>query len=53
LELFEKIGIHDVTVKRLGVKDEFAEHATQAELRSMYGIDEDGIADAVRKMMGK
>jgi 1-deoxy-D-xylulose-5-phosphate synthase len=53
LELFEKSGLHDVRVKRLGVKDEFAEHATQAELRSMYGIDEDGIADAVRKMAGK
>ena len=53
LELFEKVGIHDVRVKRLGIKDEFAEHATQAELRSMYGIDEVGIANAVRKMTGK
>ncbi|MDO9529909.1 MAG: 1-deoxy-D-xylulose-5-phosphate synthase [Syntrophales bacterium] len=53
LELFEKAGIYDVTVKRLGIKDEFVEHATQTELRSMYGIDEDGIANTVRKMMGK
>jgi 1-deoxy-D-xylulose-5-phosphate synthase len=53
LEMFEKAGIYDVTVKRLGIRDEFAEHATQTELRSMYGIDEDGIAKTVRKMMGK
>jgi len=53
LELFEKAGIYDVAVKRLGIKDEFVEHATQAELRSIYGIDEDGIADAARKMMDR
>jgi 1-deoxy-D-xylulose-5-phosphate synthase len=53
LELFEKAGIYGVSVTRLGIEDEFAEHATQTELRSMYGIDEDGIAKTVRKMMGK
>jgi len=53
LELFERAEIYGVTVKRLGIKDEFAEHATQTELRSMYGIDEDGITNTVRKMMGK
>ena len=53
LELFEMMGIYNVTIKRLGIKDEFAEHATQAELRSMYCIDEDGIASAARKMMYK
>ena len=52
LELFEKAGIYDVAVTRLGIKDEFVEHATQAELRSIYGIDEDGIANTVRKMTG-
>ncbi len=53
LEFFEKAGIYDIAVKRLGIKDEFAEHATQAELRSIYGIDEEGIADTVRRMLGK
>ena len=51
LELFEKSDIRDITIKRLGIKDEFVEHATQAELKSMYSIDEDGIVKAARKMM--
>jgi 1-deoxy-D-xylulose-5-phosphate synthase len=51
LELFEQEGIHDVRVKRLGIADEFAAHATQTELRSMYGIDEEGIIRAVRQMI--
>jgi 1-deoxy-D-xylulose-5-phosphate synthase len=51
LELFEKRGIHDVYIKRLGIPDEFVSHATQAELRSLYGIDEAGILRAVRSML--
>ncbi len=51
LELFEQQGIRDVRVRRLGIADEFAAHATQAELRSLYGIDEAGILQAVRQMI--
>jgi len=51
LELFEEKGIHDVIVKRLGIKDKFVEHASQKELRRMYGIDEEGIMGAARSMM--
>ncbi len=51
LELFEERGIHDVILKRLGVRDAFVEHATQAELRRMLGIDEEGIMAAVRQMI--
>ena len=51
LELFEQMGIYDVQVKRLGVPDEFVAHATQAEQRSLYGIDEAGIIRAVRSMI--
>jgi 1-deoxy-D-xylulose-5-phosphate synthase len=51
LEQLEALDIHDVVVKRLGIRDEFVEHATQAELRRMHGIDEEGIAAAVRQMM--
>jgi 1-deoxy-D-xylulose-5-phosphate synthase len=51
MELFEENGIHDVIVKRLGIKDKFVEHASQKELRSMYGIDEEGIIAAARSMM--
>jgi 1-deoxy-D-xylulose-5-phosphate synthase len=53
LEMFEERGIHDVAVKRLGIRDEFAEHASQAELRKTYGIDEDSIVAAARSMMGR
>jgi 1-deoxy-D-xylulose-5-phosphate synthase len=51
LEAFEQMGIHDVQVKRLGVDDEFVPHATQAELRSRYGIDEAGIIRAARSIL--
>ncbi|MFB3925952.1 MAG: 1-deoxy-D-xylulose-5-phosphate synthase [Syntrophales bacterium] len=51
LELFERKNICGIAVKRLGVPDEFAEHATQAELRSMYGIDAEGIALSARKFI--
>ena len=50
LELFAEKGVSGVSVRRLGVPDEFAPHATQKELRRMYGIDAVGIAAAVREM---
>ncbi len=51
LELFEDAGISGVTVKRLGIGDEFVDHGTQAQLRKKHGIDATGIAKAVRKIM--
>ncbi len=51
LEFLEENDIHGIQVKRLGIRDEFAEQATQAEQRRLYGIDEQGIAAAVRSMM--
>jgi 1-deoxy-D-xylulose-5-phosphate synthase len=51
LEMFEQAGIHDVRVKRLGIEDAFVPHATQAELRSIHGIDDAGIMRAVRSML--
>ncbi|HVO67368.1 MAG TPA: 1-deoxy-D-xylulose-5-phosphate synthase [Syntrophales bacterium] len=50
LELFEKKGIRDIIIKRLGIKDEFVEHASQAELRRMHGIDEEGIIEAAHSL---
>ena len=43
--------MHDIIVKRLGIKDKFVEHATQKELRRMCGIDEEGIMEAARSVM--
>jgi 1-deoxy-D-xylulose-5-phosphate synthase len=53
LELLEERGVFGVKVMRLGITDEFVEHATQDELRAKYGIDESGIAEAARKLMKK
>jgi 1-deoxy-D-xylulose-5-phosphate synthase len=52
LEMFEARGLAGIEVKRLGIRDEFVEHASQAELRHRYGIDEDGILEAARKLAG-
>jgi 1-deoxy-D-xylulose-5-phosphate synthase len=51
LELFMEKGLTGVTIRRLGIPDEFAQHATQKELRRLYGIDAEGIAAAVREML--
>jgi 1-deoxy-D-xylulose-5-phosphate synthase len=51
LELLAEKGIAGVRVRRLGIPDEFAQHATQRELRRLYGIDAEGIAQAVREML--
>ena len=52
LEMLEQAGLAGIEVKRLGIPDEFVEHATQAEMRRKYGIDEDGILEAARKLAG-
>lgn len=51
LELFEARDIRGIRVKRLGIDDSFVEHAAQAELRRMHGIDAQGIAAAVEKLI--
>jgi 1-deoxy-D-xylulose-5-phosphate synthase len=50
LELFQERGLISVQVKRLGIPDIFVEHGPQALLREKYGIDENGIAEGVKKM---
>jgi 1-deoxy-D-xylulose-5-phosphate synthase len=51
LELLAQKNITGVRIKRLGIPDEFVEHATQAQLRQKYGIDEEGIFRAVKEML--
>ena len=53
LEMFAEHNVRDVMIRRLGIRDEFGEHASQAELRKEHGIDEEGIVAAARAMMGK
>ena len=53
LELLAENHVQDVDVKRLGINDEFAEHATQAELRARFGLDAAGIARSAKSLMEK
>ncbi len=53
LELLAEKGIAGVFVKRLGIPDEFVKHATQAEQRQKYGLDEQGIILAIKEMLTK
>jgi 1-deoxy-D-xylulose-5-phosphate synthase len=53
LELLAEKGLSDVRVKRLGIPDEFVKHATQAQQRQRYGLDEEGISRTIREMLAK
>ena len=52
LEVLEKMDIMDCRIKRIGVPDKFVEHGSQKELRSLLGLDADGIEKTVKDMMG-
>ena len=43
LECLSDAGIADVSVRRIGIDDEFVEHGSQRRLREKYGLDEQGI----------
>jgi len=53
VEFFAENNIRDIRIKRLGIQDEFAQQATQAELRDLYGINEQGIMATILAMMEK
>ena len=53
LELLAEKNINDIMLRRLGIPDEFVYHATQAEQRHKYGLDEEGIIMAVKEMLSK
>jgi len=50
-ELLADEGLGGCRVVRLGVDDRFVDHASQEELRRRFGIDRDGIAAAVRRLL--
>lgn len=43
LECLAKADFSDVSVRRIGIGDEFVEHGAQAILRKKHGLDEEGI----------
>lgn len=53
LELLAEKNITGIQVKRLGLPDEFVHHASQAEQRDKYALNEEGIIRAIRKMLTK
>ena len=48
--LLQESGYGDVTVKNIGIPDEFVEHGTQAILRAKYGLDAEGIVEEVLEL---
>ncbi len=49
LEMFEEHDEHPGHFRRMGIRDVFVEHGSQAELRAAHGLDSDAIvAEAVR-----
>ncbi len=43
LECLNRAGLNGVSVRRIGIDDEFVEHGSQAILRKKYFLDEEGI----------
>jgi 1-deoxy-D-xylulose-5-phosphate synthase len=44
-------GISHLKIKNIAIDDMFVEHGSVSELRSMLGIDKNGVLDAIRRMM--
>jgi 1-deoxy-D-xylulose-5-phosphate synthase len=49
--LLKREGLTDIALRNLGLADEFVEAGPQPVLREKYGIDEAGIAGAVRDLL--
>lgn len=53
LETANSSGLDTRSVVRLGLPDQFVEHAERGELLASLGLDVDGIANAVRLALGR
>lgn len=53
MELLEEAGIRGVRVRCLGYPDRYVEQGEQSELRSLYGLDADGIACSIREFLAR
>ena len=47
IEFFNEIELNQVRIRRIGIPDVFIEHGNQNDLRKKYGLDEEGIYQAV------
>lgn len=50
-KLLQDSGITGVTVKSIGIADEFVEHGTQSVLRAKYGLDAKGITGKILEVL--
>ena len=51
LELFNDLGLKNMSVKRMGLPDKFVEHGPQDFLRKKYGLDSAGIIREARDLL--
>ncbi len=51
LELFNDMGLREVTVKRLGLPDSFIEHGPVEVLKEKLGLDKEGIIRAAKSLL--
>jgi len=51
LELFNDVGLREVTVKRLGLPDSFIEHGPVEVLKEKLGLDKEGIMRAAKSLL--
>ena len=52
LEMFEEHGEHPHNFRRMGIRDVFVEHGSQAELREIHGIGADAVVVEGLRMCG-
>lgn len=53
LEFLEAEGVTDVSVKRIGLPDEFIEHGAREFILKQYGVSEDHIIQSVKSKLGQ
>jgi 1-deoxy-D-xylulose-5-phosphate synthase len=51
LELLAQRGITGVKVRVVALNDTFVEHGSQAQLRHLYGVDAQAVAEAARRLL--
>jgi len=51
LELFNDLGLKNMSVKRIGLPDKFVEHGPQDILREKYGLDSAGIIREAKDLL--
>lgn len=52
LECLNRSGMNDVSVRRIGIDDEFVEHGSQSILRKKYFLDDEGIYKVCKAHLG-